>query len=116
MNVQNLKIWQKAMDLADIVYDLSQTFPSEEKFGLTAQIRRSALSVPSNIAEGYGRDSDTEFARFLIIARGSLVELETQILFSYRRKYVSDEQLKLCEIRISEIHKMLHSLLSKLKN
>ena len=69
---KNLEVWQCAMDLVDIIYDLTSTFPDSEKFGLTSQIRRSAVSVPSNIAEGSGRNNTKELLQFLFIARGSL--------------------------------------------
>ncbi|MFC6996213.1 four helix bundle protein [Rufibacter roseus] len=80
-NFKELKIWQEAMTLAKKVFELSASFPANEKYGLTSQINRSAVSVPSNIAEGAGRGSDKEFIQFLNIARGSAFELETQLLF-----------------------------------
>ncbi|MCG8451462.1 MAG: four helix bundle protein [Pirellulales bacterium] len=89
-NYQDLIAWQKAMDFAEKVYDLSQRFPSEERFSLTAQLRRSATSVPSNIAEGEGRFSKPDFNRFLSIAHGSLREAETQILLAIRLQYVKE--------------------------
>ena len=76
---RDLFVWQKAMELVTAVYAIPKVFPKEEQYGLTAQIRRSAVSVPSNIAEGYGRNSTLDYTRFLQIARGSLYELQTQL-------------------------------------
>ena len=83
-NYQDLIAWQKAMDLAEATYRLTQDFPREEQYGLTSHMRRAAVSVPSNIAEGQGRRSDPTFHHFLSIAHGSLRELETQVLLSHR--------------------------------
>ena len=93
MNHKELKAWQRAMDLVTEVYAITSNFPSEEKFGLTNQIRRSAVSIPSNIAEGAGRESSSEYLRFLTIALGSLSELETQLLISIRLKYLKSEKV-----------------------
>jgi four helix bundle protein len=85
-----LEAWKNAMDLVDEIYKISKGFPSEEKFGLTSQMRRAAISVPSNLAEGAARKSNAEFANFVNIANGSLSELETQLLISKRQDYVDD--------------------------
>ena len=85
---QELIVWQKAMDLAESVYKLTYGFPREEVYGLTSQVRRSAVSIPSNIAEGQGRSSTRDFLNFLSIARGSLCEMETQVLLAERLGYV----------------------------
>lgn len=90
---QNLLVWQRAMDLAELVYSGTRQFPSDERFGLTSQMRRAAVSVPSNIAEGQGRLSAGEFRHFLGNAIGSLKELETQILLSARLKYLSQAEV-----------------------
>ncbi len=107
---QELKIWDKAMDLVEQIYCLSKVLPDDEKFGLVSQIKRSSVSIPSNIAEGAGRNSLKEFIRFLSIANGSTTELETQLILIERLKFVSkekvDELLKLC----SEIKKMNYAL------
>jgi four helix bundle protein len=87
-NYTELYAWQKAMDLVDAVYDLSARFPREELFGLTAQIRRAAVSVPSNIAEGQRRWTTGEFVHFLGISNGSLAEVETQTHIAVRQKFV----------------------------
>ncbi len=110
----DLKVWQLAMDLVTDVYAITKLFPDSEKFGLASQMQRAAVSVPSNIAEGAGRESDADFMRFLVIARGSLSELETQVLISQRLGYVDDvnEQLD----RIREIFKLLKGLIRKVKS
>ncbi|MGP1347924.1 MAG: four helix bundle protein [Phycisphaerales bacterium] len=81
---KDLRVWQSAVEAALLVYELSKAFPREERFGLTSQMRRSAVSVPSNIAEGYGRGTRQEYLRFLRMARGSLFELETQTMLAMR--------------------------------
>ena len=83
-----LETWQRAMDLTEAVYAATGRYPKDELYGLTSQTRRSAVSVPSNIAEGQGRGSSRDFARFLTIARGSLCELETQLLLAERLTYL----------------------------
>lgn len=84
MNHKELDVWKKGMDLVEKIYSLSASFPAEERFGLTSQIRRAAVSVPSNIAEGAARKSDKELLQFISIAIGSLAELETQYLIAIR--------------------------------
>jgi len=100
------------MELVELVYKLTQTFPDVEKFNLVTQINRSAVSIPSNIAEGKGRNSDKEFKQFLYIARGSLCELRTQLELARRLKYIkSDRQVK---DKIIEVESMLNTLIKKL--
>jgi four helix bundle protein len=98
---RDLIVWKEAMDIAELVYSLTRSFPREEAFGLTSQMRRSAVSIPSNIAEGFGRAQRKIFVQFLRIAQGSLKELETQALLSGRVGLLSAEQLaglfSLCE-------------------
>ena len=117
MKVQTYKdliVWRKAMDLAEKVYLLSRSFPREELYGLTSQIRRAAVSVPSNIAEGQARQSTAEFRNFLSIAQGSLAEVETQLLLAIRFGYLSPEQAASALSLREEISKMLTSLRAKL--
>ena len=100
------------MELVELVYKLTQTFPDVEKFNLVTQINRSAVSIPSNIAEDKGRNSDKEFKQFLYIARGSLCELRTQLELARRLKYIkSDRQIK---DKIIEVESMLNTLIKKL--
>ena len=91
-NYCDLVAWQKAMDLVESVYKATSQFPKEEVYGLTNQLRRAAVSVPSNIAEGQGRRSDNDFRRFLAIGHGSLREVETQVLIAQRLHYLTEAQ------------------------
>lgn len=101
------------MQLVTIVYDITKTFPDEEQFGLISQMRRCSVSIPSNIAEGWGRLSRKNYIQFLRIARGSLFELETQILITKELKYINESET--VEGLIIEISKMLNSLISKIE-
>lgn len=112
---EELKIWHKAMDITEDVYRLSALFPKEEKYGLTSQIRRSAVSVPSNIAEGAGRNTDGEFNNFLGMASGSSNELYTQLILSYRLKLVEVNQVKPILTNVREVQKMNYALMKSLK-
>lgn len=107
---QDLKVWQKSMDLVEKVYSITNQLPSKEQFGLTSQINRSAVSIPSNIAEGAGRNSPREFNQFLGIASGSLFELETQLIIVKRVGYLSDDSVRSSIELIGEIHKMIYGL------
>jgi four helix bundle protein len=110
---RDLKVWQKSMSLCEEVYALIKMFPAEECYALCDQLRRAVVSIPSNIAEGNGRDSRTEYARFLAIARGSVFEVQTQLELAERFKYiVVPEDVKTLITRIS---KMLFSLTRKLR-
>ena len=91
MDVEKLKVWQSAMDLAEAVYEITDKFPKTEIFGITDQIRRAAVSIPSNIAEGKGRRTTKDFIHFLYVARGSLNELATQIKLARRIGYLTPE-------------------------
>lgn len=110
---QKLLIWQKSMDITENVYRLSAHFPKEEKYGLTSQIRRSAVSVPSNIAEGAGRNTNGEFKNFLGIASGSSNELFTQLILSHRLEIVSEEQVIPILNELIEVQKINYSLIKK---
>ncbi len=110
---RDLLVWQKAMDLVTEVYKLTQAFPSAEIYSLTSQIRRCAVSIPSNIAEGYGRNATGEYKRFLQIAVGSLFELQTQIEISYNLNYVSKDIFDNFFEKTKELDRMLLSLIKK---
>ena len=112
---RQLKVWQKAMDLTVEIYSLVNKFPREENYALSDQMRRSVVSIPSNIAEGQGRNSDKEFVNFLSIARGSLWELETQIEISERLHYIDSDQKNKVYERTEEIGKMLNALANSLE-
>ncbi|WP_019039148.1 four helix bundle protein [Psychroflexus tropicus] len=107
-NYKELKIWKKSMDLVENVFQLTASFPNSEKYGLIDRIKRSSISVPSNIAEGAGRTSNKDFSRFLSISRGSLNELNTQLIIGYRLNFIENEQLNELEIIINEIQKMIY--------
>lgn len=112
-NYKELIVWQKSMTLVEEIYKLSSSFPDEEKFGLTNQMRRSAVSIPSNIAEGAGRNSKKEFRNFLGIANGSLNELFTQLELSNRLSFVKEENIKQAINLGNEIQKMIYTLIHK---
>ena len=109
---KELIVWQKSMILVKEIYQITSNFPNEEKFGLTSQMRRSSISIPSNIAEGWGRLSRKNYIQFLRIARGSLFELETQVLITKELNYIKETKKQ--ENLIVEISKMLNSLIKKL--
>jgi four helix bundle protein len=110
-NYRELVAWQKAMDLAAGVYEISKCFPPDERFGLTAQIRRAAVSIASNIAEGQGRGSDADFVRFLRIAYGSLREVETQLLLSLRLGFTTEDAIRLPMDLCAEFGRLLNGLM-----
>jgi four helix bundle protein len=109
----DLRVWQKAMELVFHVYSCTRSFPREELYGLSSQMRRSAVSVPSNIAEGKGRFSRKELVQFLFHARGSLRELETQILIAGRLGYLDSKTTDLLCSESAEIARMLNGLVSR---
>ena len=108
-----LIVWQKAMDLVDWVYSQIKTFPVDERFRLCDQLSRAVVSIPSNIAEGNGRGSRTDYAHFLTIARGSLYETMTQLEVARRQGYISDYMV--ASELANEIRRMLNSMIKKLK-
>lgn len=112
---RNLLIWQKAMALVTKTYKITKTFPKEEIFSLTSQIRRSSISIPSNIAEGYGRDSNTELLRFSNIAIASLFELQTQIEIAYNIEYLDEEAFRSLYDDTRELEIMMISFSNKIK-
>ncbi|KAA5544025.1 four helix bundle protein [Adhaeribacter rhizoryzae] len=108
-NFKELRVWQEAMELAKNVYLISTGFPTDEKFGLTSQVRRAAISIPSNIAEGAGRSSDKEFNHFLSIALGSAYELQTQVLLAESLGFVDNQKIEALLKDIELIQKRLFS-------
>lgn len=109
----DLLAWQRAMTMVEAVYQATQTVPKDERYGLTSQIRKAAVSVPSNVAEGHGRHSDREF-RFLSIAHGSLMEVETQLLFASRLGCLGDHHKTKILVLAAETGRLLHGLLRSL--
>jgi four helix bundle protein len=107
---RELKVWQRGMEIAEGVYRVSLGFPKTETYGLTSQIRRAAVSVPSNIAEGHARTSTREYLRYVAIAQGSLAELETQLELAARLNYIGTEQLRPLEEQCVILGKQLNQL------
>lgn len=114
-NFKDLLIWQRSHQFTLSIYKASASFPTEEKFGLTSQLRRSSASIPTNIAEGCGRQSDAELHRFLTIAMGSASELEYQLLLAKDLSYLSESSFSLLTIELIEIKKMLNAYIQKIK-
>ncbi|GHB52195.1 four helix bundle protein [Persicitalea jodogahamensis] len=112
---RDLQIWQKSMALVTAIYQTTLNFPNSEQFSLTSQIRRSAVSVPSNIAEGFGRQSLGDYLRFLQIAFGSLFELQTQIEIAANLNYLQKAEFDSLYSQSREIERMMSSLIQKLK-
>ena len=112
---RGLIVWQKSIQLAKEIYNLTKKFPKEELFGLTNQLRRAAVSIFSNIAEGNGRLSRKEYLHFLSIARGSKSEVEAQLLFCVELGYLQESEIKLAMELCTEVSKLLNKLISKLK-
>lgn len=110
---EELEVWRVAMELAERVYELQKTLPKEEVYGLGDQIRRAVVSVPSNIAEGFGRDSTADFVHFLYIARGSLFETRTQLELAHRLGYLNPEQTLLD--RFDSTARLLNGLIRSLR-
>jgi four helix bundle protein len=114
-NYRELLVWQKAYRLCIAIYIVTKRFPKEEKFGLTSQVRRAAVSVPSNIAEGYGRKTTPEYIHALYVAYGSNCELETQILLSRDLGYIEVEDMRRLQEDIGEVERMLKALIKSLE-
>lgn len=112
---KDLIVWQKSLDLVLEIYRLTENFPTDEKYGLTSQMKRSAVSIPSNIAEGRGRGSRKDFRQFLIIAYGSGAELETQLEIARRLPFGKNLNYILIDQLLSEVMRMLNKMLSSLK-
>ena len=111
MDFRELEVWKQSMDLTEEIYRITRSFPKEEMFGLTAQMRRSALSIPSNIAEGNGRKLPNDYVRFLRISLGSLLELITQLELARRMEFIPVEILSRLLEKCNTINKMLASLI-----
>jgi len=111
---RDLLIWQKSMSFVTKIYKQTNKFPDEEKFGLVSQLRRSAISVPSNMAEGYGRNSNKDFIRFLNIAMGSLFEIQTQIQIAYNLKFIEQQNFDELFEQSREIERMMSSFIKSL--
>lgn len=113
---KELKVWQKSYQLCLEIYRITKGFPSEERYGLTSQIRRAAVSIPSNIAEGYGRKSTREYIHSSYVAYGSICELETQVLLAVDLGYVKANEVEKIHEDIREVERMLKALIKSLEN
>ena len=113
---RNLEVWQKAMELTMMIYDAADAFPNHERYGLVSQMERAAVSIPSNIAERYGRQSDKEFYHFLSITRGSLYELQTQVYIASGRSYMSEERTNKINQRLDQLGRMIYGFMKRLEN
>ena len=115
-NYKELQVWQKSYKLCLEIYSITKGFPKDEQYGLTSQIRRASVSLPSNIAEGYGRKTTPDYLRSLYIAYGSCCELETQILLSGDLGYIKDTNRKELLAKIGDVERMLKALIKALEN
>jgi len=113
---RDLLIWQKGMQLVKEVYKLTRTFPKSEDFNLSSQMKRASVSIPSNIAEGFGRSTKKDFQRFLYIALGSIFELQTQIIISYEQDYINQQQYDSINELTREVERMLCSFMDSNRN
>ena len=111
---KDLQVWQRSRQLVSTIYKLTDSFPVKEQFGLSSQLRRAAVSIPSNIAEGHRRNSNKEFQNFLSIARGSLAEVETQLILAQDLKFISEKGTDAPLHEIEEIGRMINGLINSL--
>ncbi len=111
---KELKVWGEAVELVEEIYDVTRSFPLKERFSLTSQIQRAVVSIPANIAEGWGRGKTGEYVQFLRIARGPLMELETHLIISHRLNYINQNTLGQLEEKIERIGKMMNALIKNL--
>ena len=113
--VKELKVWQKGMEIVSDVYALVKSFPDDERYGLSSQLKRAAISIPSNIAEGAGRRSEAEFRQFINISNGSSYEVETQLILANQLGFTNEADTEQLLKKIEEIQKMNYALINKLK-
>lgn len=114
-NYHELQVWKKSHNFCIVIYRITNSFPSSEQFGLTNQLRRAAVSVPSNIVEGFERGSNKEFKQFLIVARGSVGELQAQIEIARDLEYISVDNFAKLHENLIEIHKMINGLIKAIR-
>ena len=113
---KDLIVWQKAMDMTELLYCIAKKLPKEETYALSDQMRRAAISIPSNIAEGFGRNSKKEYLQFLYIANGSICELETQLTLCVRINYLEENEIQPIISLLSEIGKIIMTITKKLSS
>ncbi len=111
---KDLKIWQKGIEIVDKIYTLTDSFPKTELYGLTSQMKRASVSIPSNIAEGFARNHSKEYKQFLSIALGPCAELDTQLIIANRRGYIKNNDLEVLADQINHESRMISSLINKL--
>jgi four helix bundle protein len=111
---EDLKVWQKGIELTSLVYKITQSFPPEEKYALANQLRRASVSVPSNIAEGYGRRTSSEFKRFLSISLGSVYEIQTQLRIGFELNFIPLEKFVQAKEMSIEIDRMIYAIIKKI--
>ena len=111
---KDLKVWKKGIEIVDEVYKATEIFPKDELYGLTSQMRRAAVSIPSNIAEGFARHYNKEYKQFLYISLSSCAEVETQLIISSRRKYITNKKLETLSEELNHEARMITSLIKKL--
>jgi len=114
-NYHELSIWKRSIELVLSIYNSTKNFPAEEKFGLQSQIQRAAVSIPSNIAEGCGRDTNAQISHFINIALGSLCEVETQLIIAKRLKYINQSKSEILIEEINQLQKMTRTFIKTLK-
>lgn len=112
---KDLIVWQKSVELVTHIYKLTYSFPTEEKYGLVSQLQRAAISIPTNIAEGWGRESAKNYLQFLRISRGSLMEIETLLIISQNLGFITEEYYKTAQQKTNEVGKILNGLIKSLK-
>jgi len=112
---RNLIVWQKSVALVTDIYTLTKSFPQEEKFGIVSQLNRASVSIPSNIAEGWGRESSKNYLQFLRISRGSLMETETLLEISKNLNYIKESEFKVISDNIEEVSKILQGLIKSIQ-
>jgi four helix bundle protein len=112
---RNLIVWQKSVALVTDIYTLTKSFPQEEKFGIVSQLNRASVSIPSNIAEGWGRKSSKNYLQFLRISRGSLMETETLLEISKNLNYINEREFKVISDNIEEVSKILQGLIKSIQ-
>ena len=115
-DTNKLLVWKRSHELALKVYEITKEFPKEEQFGLTSQIRRAAVSIPSNIVEGKARNSVRDYLRFLLISRGSLEEVKYQLLLSKDLKYISNDSFEITFMIADDVGKLLNGLIKSLEH
>lgn len=113
---KDLDAWNEGINLVNLIYGVTKSYPKEEIYCLTSQLRRAAISIPSNIAEGVGRNHANDTVQFLFVARGSLYEIETQLYISLNQKYITQEEFKEISLKIEKCKKILNGLINYYKN